>query len=279
MGEARRKLVRSVICWLLLSPLIIVILFPFAVMFLTAVKPGDEVLSARTTWLPSRFAWENFAEMWRAIDFGTALLNSLYVSAAATVVALLVAVPAAYAMSRYRFAGRDAYRDFLLITQMLSPIVLVIGLFRLVAWLGLVGRADSLVLVYAGFNIAFAVWMLQSYFATIPRDLEEAAWLEGASRLRTVIRVFLPLAAPAMTVTAIFTFINSWNEFAVALSLLRSPDTHTLPIKVFSQVAGRYSIQWHHVMAATLLATVPVSIVFAWMQRYLVRGLALGAVK
>jgi multiple sugar transport system permease protein len=243
MGEARRKLVRSVICWLLLSPLIIVILFPFAVMFLTAVKPGDEVLSARTTWLPSRFAWENFAEMWRAIDFGTALLNSLYVSAAATVVALLVAVPAAYAMSRYRFAGRDAYRDFLLITQMLSPIVLV------------------------------------SYFATIPRDLEEAAWLEGASRLRTVIRVFLPLAAPAMTVTAIFTFINSWNEFAVALSLLRSPDTHTLPIKVFSQVAGRYSIQWHHVMAATLLATVPVSIVFAWMQRYLVRGLALGAVK
>lgn len=279
MRERRAKIVRSVICWAALSPLILIIIFPFAVMFFTAVKPGDEVLSARPTWLPSRFAWENFSDMWRAIDFGTALLNSLYVASFATLAALIVSIPAAYAMSRYRFQGRTLYRDFLLITQMLSPIVLVIGLFRLVVWLGLVGTTNSLVFVYAGFNIAFAVWMLQSYFATIPLDLEEAAWLEGASRIRTVIRVFLPLAAPAMTVTAIFTFINSWNEFAVALSLLRSPDTHTLPIKVFSQVAGRYSIQWHHVMAATLLATVPVAIIFAWLQRYLVRGLALGAVK
>ena len=270
---------KSILCWLALSPLIVVVLFPFAVMIATALKPAAEVLSADPSWLPSRIAWENFVTMWQATDFGTALLNSLYASTLATLLALAVSIPAAYAMSRYRFPGQGLYRDFLLITQMLSPIVLVIGLFRLVAWLGLVGSVDSLVLVYAGFNIAFAVWMLQSYFATIPLDLEEAAWLEGASRFRTVIRVFLPLAAPAMVVTAIFTFINAWNEFAVALSLLRAPETHTLPIKIFSLVAGRYTIEWHHVMAATFLATIPVAIVFAWLQRYLVRGLALGAVK
>jgi len=171
---------KSILCWLALSPLIVVVLFPFAVMVATALKPAAEVLSADPSWLPSRIAWENFVTMWQATDFGTALLNSLYASTLATLLALAVSIPAAYAMSRYRFPGQGLYRDFLLVTQMLSPIVLVIGLFRLVAWLGLVGSVDSLVLVYAGFNIAFAVWMLQSYFATIPLDLEEAAWLAAS---------------------------------------------------------------------------------------------------
>ena len=110
-------------------------------------------------------------------------------------------------------------------------------------------------------------------------DLEEAAWMEGAGRVRTLIKVFLPLAVPAMVVTAIFTFINAWNEFAIALTLLRSQDSYTLPIQIFSLVSGRYTVEWHHVMAATFTATVPVAIAFAWLQRYLVRGLALGAVK
>lgn len=270
---------RTIISWLLLSPLMVVILFPFAVMFFTAVKPADEVLSTPTVWFPSTFRWANFIDMWGATGFGRALLNSLYVSTASTLAALVVAVPAAYALSRYEFKGKGAYRHFLLITQMLSPIVLVLGLFRLSVAVGLLDSVNVLVMIYAAFNIAFAVWMLQSYFATIPRDLEEAAWLEGASRFRTIIIVFLPLAVPAMVVTAIFTFINSWNEFVLALTMLRSAESHTLPIKIFSLVAGRYTVEWHHIMAATLLATVPVAIIFGWLQRYLVRGLALGSVK
>ena len=270
---------RTIISWLLLSPLMVVILFPFAVMFFTAVKPADEVLATPTVWLPSTFRWANFIDMWDATGFGRALLNSLYVSTASTLAALIVAVPAAYALSRYEFKGKGAYRQFLLITQMLSPIVLVLGLFRLSVAIGLLDSVNVLVLIYAAFNIAFAVWMLQSYFATIPLDLEEAAWLEGASRFRTIIIVFLPLAVPAMVVTAIFTFINSWNEFVLALTMLRSAESHTLPIKIFSLVAGRYTVEWNHIMAATLLATVPVAIIFGWLQRYLVRGLALGSVK
>jgi multiple sugar transport system permease protein len=127
--------------------------------------------------------------------------------------------------------------------------------------------------------MAFTIWMLQSYFNSIPRDLEEAAWMDGASHFTSLVKVFLPLAVPAMVVTAIFTFINSWNEFVLALTMLRSSENFTLPVQIFSQVAGRYQVEWHHVMAATVLATVPVAIVFSWLQRYLIRGMALGAVK
>jgi multiple sugar transport system permease protein len=272
-----RKAKRSVIAWALLAPLMVVILFPLAVMFITAVKPQTEVLNP--TWWPSEIRWRNFADMWAATNFGRALLNSLYASGVATAGAIVVSIPAAYAMSRFRFAGRGLVRQFLLVSQMLSPIVLVVGLFRLLASLGLVESVGALGLVYMAFNIAFAVWMLQSYFDTVPPELEEAAWMDGATRWQSLAMVFLPLATPAIAVAAIFTFINAWNEFVIALTLLRRQETHTLPIQVFSLVAGRYTVEWHHVMGATLVATLPVAVVFAWLERYLVRGLSFGALK
>ena len=271
------KMKRTLVAWVALSPLIVLTIFPFAVMFLTAVKPRPEVLSP--TWWPSTFMWSNFSDMWVATGFGRALWNSLYVSAIATIGAILISIPAAYALSRFRFAGQGAVRQFLLISQMISPIVLVLGLFRLLAAWGLVDNTTSVGFMYMAFNVAFVVWMLQSYFDTIPKDLEEAAWMEGAGRWLTLRKVFLPLCLPAISVTAIFTFINAWNEFVVALTMLRSEETYTLPIQVASLVAGRYTVEWHHVMGATLVATVPVAALFIWLQRYLVRGLALGAVK
>jgi multiple sugar transport system permease protein len=273
------KTKRSILYWIILAPLVIVILFPFAVMFVTAVRPRDELFVYPPTWGFSEFRWENFAEMWVKTNFGGALLNSLYVSITATGAALVLSIPAAYAMSRYRFVGKGLYKNFLLMTQMMSPIVLVLGLFRLMMTLGLVNDLNSLVITYAAFNMAFTIWMLQSYFNSIPRDLEEAAWMDGASHLTSLIRIFLPLAVPAIVVTAIFTFINSWNEFVLALTMMRSAEDFTLPVQIYSQVAGRYQVEWHHVMAGTVLATVPVAIVFSWLQRYLIRGMALGAVK
>ena len=274
-----RKLKKSIIYWLMLTPLSIVILFPFAVMFVTAVRPREELFVYPPRWTFSEFRWVNFADMWEKTNFGGALVNSLYVSITSTAIALALSIPAAYALSRHRFPGKGIYRNFLLMTQMMSPIVLVLGLFRLMAYLGLVNSLNSLVLIYAAFNMAFTIWMLQSYFNSIPRDIEEAAWMDGASHFRTLIKIFLPLAVPAMAVTAIFTFINSWNEFVLALTMIRSSADYTLPVQIFSQVAGRYQIEWHHVMAGTVLATVPVAIVFTWLQRYLIRGMALGAVK
>lgn len=273
------RLKKSIIYWLILSPLVIVILFPFAVMFVTALRPRDELFVYPPRWTFSHIVWQNFVEMWANTNFGGALLNSLYVSIAATILALVLSIPAAYALSRHRFAGQGLYRQFLLVTQMMSPIVLVLGLFQLMVQLHLVNELNSLVITYAAFNLAFTIWMLQSYFNTIPKDLEEAAWIDGSSHLTSLLKIFLPLAVPAITVTAIFTFINSWNEFVLALTMLRSDDRYTLPVQIYSQVAGRYQIEWHLVMAATVLATVPVAIVFSWLQRYLIRGMALGAVK
>ena len=275
----RRRVRLSLFCWSMLLPLVVLNLFPFAVMLLTALKPGSEVVSNAGTWLPSHFAWWNFVEMWQATGFGTALVHSLTVAIASTLASVVIGVPAAYAMSRFTFGLKRPYSNFLLVTQMLSPIVLVLGIFRLVVWLGLVNSLGALVAIYTGFQIAFAVWMMHGYFNSIPVDLEESAWLEGASRLRSLWSVFLPLSVPAVAVTAIFTFINAWNEFAIALTLLRDRETYTLPIQVFSLVAGRYQVDWHYVMAATLLATLPVAVLFAWLQRYLIGGLGVGAVK
>lgn len=271
------KLAKSVLIWLCMAPIFAVTLFPFLVMGMTAIRPQREVFS--DGWLPSEFAWHNFVEMWHATGFGKALWNSLYISTLATVLALAIAVPAAYALSRYRFVGRNAFRRFLLVTQMLSPIVLVLGLFRILVLFGVLDDQNVVALLYAAFNTAFAVWMLESYFSTIPRDLEKAAWMEGASSFTTMRRVFLPLALPAIAVTALFTFVNSWNEFVLALTLLRSEENYTLPIQILSIVSGRYAVEWHLVMAATLCATLPIAILFAWMQRYMLRGLTAGAVK
>jgi multiple sugar transport system permease protein len=270
---------RSLLIWLVLSPLLVIILFPFAVMLFTALKPRAEVFSYPPRWLPTELHWQNFVEMWQATDFGIALWNSTLISLGSTLVVLILSVPAAYAMARTNFAAKQPFRQFLLATQMLSPILVVLGIFHLVVSIGLVDNKFALVLIYAAFNIAFAVWMLQSYFASIPVELEEAALIDGCTRWRAIVSIFVPLAAPAMVVTSIFTFINSWNEFVVALTLLRSQSNFTLPLRIFSLVGGRYTVEWQQVMAATLLATLPVAIVFSWLQRYLVRGLTVGAVK
>ena len=274
-----RLLRKSALIWLGLGPLCLVILFPFVVMISTAVKPRAEVLAFPPHWLPSEIRLQNFADMWQAARFGPALGNSLLVSIAATVLCLLVAIPAAYAMARMQFRGQRLFRQFLLVTQMLSPIVLVLGIFRLMSKMGLVDQLPALVLAYIAFNLAFAVWMLQAYFQTIPRELEEAATLDGASSLQRLRLVFLPLAVPAIGITSVFIFIYCWNEFVLAMTLLRSNEKYTLTMQIFSLVGGRYQVEWDHVMGATLVASVPVAIVFAMLQRYLVSGLTVGAVK
>ncbi len=274
-----RPIRKAVILWLLLSPLLLIILFPFAVMISTALKTQVEVLAYPPRWIPQELAWENFANMWEAARLGPAVLNSIVISVSATVICLMVAIPAAYASARMEFHGDRLFRQFLLVTQMLSPIVLVLGIFRLMAKMGMVDQLPALVLAYVAFNLAFCVWMLQAYFQTIPRELEEAAKLDGANAFQRLRLVFLPLAAPAIGITSVFIVINCWNEFVLAMTLLRSPEKHTLTFQVFDLVGGRYKIEWNHVMAATLVASVPMAVIFAMLQRYLVSGLTVGSVK
>lgn len=273
------KAKKSVLCWALLSPFLIVVLFPYATMLSTALKQEDEIFTFERTWLPRDFYLGNFAELMFERGFGQALGNSLIISVGATLLSLAVAIPAAYALTRMRVPGEGALTNYLLITQMISPIVLILGLFRMFAYFGLINSLFSVIIAHSAFFTAFAVWMLKSYFATIPKDLEEAAWLDGASRFSAFIRVFLPLCLPGVVVTSIFTFVNSWNEYAMSLTLLRDVAQQTAPVKIAFLTGTLYQIEWHLIMAATLIASVPVAIVFASIQRYLIGGMSLGAVK
>ena len=270
---------RSVLYWLALLPLVVITLFPFAVMVSTALKPSDEIFAFPPRWLPSHLAWHNFVGMWTESDLGHALLNTMFVSLFSVALTLVIGMPAAYALFRYRFRGSNPFRIYLLMTQMVSPIVLVLGLFRVFVGLGLVDTLTPLIITYAAFNLAFTIVMLQSYFVTIPLELEEAAWIDGASWLRTVISIFLPLALPAVVVTAFFTLVNVWNEFVVALTLLRSDSNYTLQLKVFALASDLYEVEWHYTMAAILVATIPMVLIFSWLQRYLISGMSTGAVK
>lgn len=278
----RRRL--SLICWAVLSPLVLISLFPFLVMAVTALKPLSEIFTYPPRFLPQRPSLDAFAEMWNATRFALALRNSLEIAVESTLCTLVVAVPAAYALARMPFKLAGTYRQFLLVVQMLSPILLVLGLFRLMAAIPwgdgtLVNTRIGIIIPYAGFQMTFAVWMLSSYFTAIPREIEEAAWMDGCTRSRAIRSIFLPLALPAISVTGIVAFVAAWNEFAVALTLLRDADRQTVTLQVVNLVAGRYSVEWNQVMAATLTATVPVAVVFTWLQRYMVRGLTFGAIQ
>jgi multiple sugar transport system permease protein len=274
-----RRSTKSIVYWLVLSPLMVLILFPFAVMISTALKPADEVYSFPPRWMPSHLVWSNFSDMWTSINFGVALWNTVIVSLCATLLCILLAFPVAYVLSRRGFPGRSALRQFLVVTQMLPPIILIIGLFRLMAAAGMIDQLWSLVITYAAFNLAFTVWMLESYIDNIPLELEEAALIDGARWYQLTIHVLLPLAAPAIGVTAIFSFVTCWNEFVLALTFLRSPEKLTLTMRVFLLVTGAYTVHWQIVMAAALATALPAAAMFAVVQRFLVRGLAIGAVK
>lgn len=270
---------RSLTIWAILSPVLIVILFPFAAMLSTAMKKKDEIFTFTPSWIPESFYLGNFAELLFERNFGRAIGNSIYISVGATLLSIAVALPAAYALSRMPMRGKPGFRTYLLITQMISPIVLILGLFRMFAAFGMINDLNALVIGHSAFYMAFAVWMMQSYFNTIPKELEEAAWLDGAGRIRAFFAVFLPLCAPGIAVTALFTFVNSWNEYAMSLTMLRSAEMQTAPVQIAFLTGTLYETEWHLIMAATLLTVVPVAIIFASIQNYLIRGLAMGSVK
>ncbi|GAA5073818.1 multiple sugar transport system permease protein [Thermocatellispora tengchongensis] len=252
-----------------------VFVFPYLVMVLTALRPQDELREA--TYLPETFAWSNFVTFWS----GGLVQNlgvTLQVAAGSTILVLLVALPAAYYTARHDFKGRTAFLILVLITQMFQPTAMLVGIYREFSQLGLVDSVWSLILVNAGFNLAFAVWILNAYFASIPRELEEAAFMDGAGRGGALFRVTLPLAMPGVVTALIFTFIAAWNEFVVALTLTTSQENQPLPVALNSFI-GQYQVDWQNLFAGSVIATIPVIILFALIERKVVGGLTAGAVK
>ena len=267
--------------WLLLIILLVVLVvsvFPFAFALSTSLRPRSELFRFPPTWLPSTWAWKNFVDVWSAVPLLEFVKNSVVVSTLSTLLNMAFAVPAGYALARLRFPGKGVFRQVLLVTQMFSPVVLVIGLFRLMSGVHLIDTSASLVVTYAALSLAFSVWFLAGYFESIPVEIEEAAMMDGCTRLSALVRVVLPMSMPALVAALVFAFIWAWNEFMIALTFISTPDNRTLPLGIYSFL-GQYSVEWHYLMAAALIATVPVLVLFLLIEKHLVKGLTAGAVK
>lgn len=210
--------------------------------------------------------------------FGRQLLNSLVVSTATAIVGLVLSTTAAYAMSRWRFPGKERAMGAFLLTQMFPAVVMAIPLYLLLDALSLLDSLAGLVLVYATTSVPFSTWTLKGFFDTIPRELEEAAMLDGASRFTTFRVVILPLARPALAVTGLFSFMSAWNEFVMAATFLSSARSFTLPI-VLQRYVSDYGTEWGHFAAGAICVSMPVMLLFFALQRQFVEGLTAGGVK
>lgn len=253
-------------------------LAPYLQMLLTSLKTSDELFASPPGYLPEAWSWENYLRVWDVAPVWEYLRNTIIIAGLSTVLAIAVALPAAYYTARHRFRGRRPFLLLVLVTQMFAPTALVIGLYREMLLLDLIDTYTSLVLTNAAFNLAFSIWILHAYFSSIPFELEEAAWLDGCGKFTALRKVVLPLALPGVITAVIFTFIAAWNEFIVALTLTTTPEKQPLTVGITSFI-GQYEVQWQYLFAASLVAVVPVVALFAFIERYLVSGLTAGSIK
>lgn len=253
-------------------------IFPYVTMLSTALKPKSDITDMPPTYFPKVYEWVNFIKVFQEIPFGMYMRNTLIISIATMIIGIIVAVPAAYYVARNNFRLRTPFLLLVLITQMFSPTSLLIGIYRELSVFNLVNTYQGLILINVSFNLAFSVWILSSFFKTIPVEIEEAAFIDGASRFQTFRKISLPLAAPGIVTTAIFTFIAAWNEYVVAYTLASSPEKQPFSVGL-SLLTGLYEVKWNFLFAGSLIAIIPIIILFISIEKYLVGGLTAGSVK
>jgi multiple sugar transport system permease protein len=261
-------------------PILLVVVFaigPYFWMMLTSVKPDADITQWPLRYLPSTITFQHYGDLLAHTSFAVNLMNSLIVALGAVLVGLAVSVPAAYAFSRFRFAGRRALMTQFLVINMFPIVLLIIPLFVLMRSLGLLDTFIGIIAGHSTFAIPFAIWMLTSYMNSIPRELDEAAFIDGASRLQVIRLVLLPLLMPGLVTTAIYIFVTSWNEYLFAM-MLSGENVRTVTVAL-QHFIGEFTVQWGLLTAGGTLIAIPVTILFLLVQRRLVGGLTAGAVK
>lgn len=253
-------------------------LFPLYWLVKVSVTPNDLLYSEGIRLWPSRTTFEHFSFVLAHSDFPRFFRNSLIVSSLTAVVSTALAALAGYALSRFAFRGKLTISGLLLVTQMFPLVMLVAPIFKLLSPLGLTNSLTGLVIVYVAFNVPFACFLMQSFFDGIPRDREEAAMIDGASRFTAFRQIILPLTLPGVAATVGFVFTAAWSEMIFALMLISSNDKATFPVGLLSFVS-KFSVDFGQMMAAGVLALIPACLFFLLIQRYLVQGLTAGAVK
>ncbi len=270
--------VLSVLLYITVIIICVITLYPYFVMVCNALKSREEIFNINGTILPINALWGNFTDIWTMAPMARYLLNSIIVAGGSTIIAMICGIPAAYALARMKFKGKYVFLGFIIVSQMFAPVVLLIGIYKVMNILGMTNSLIGLIFVNAAFNQAFTIWLLRGTFMSISSEMEQAATIDGCNRIQSMIRVLLPVAAPGIVTTLIFIFINAWNEYTVALTLI-STDT-TKPMTVGINIFNGYNmIQWQYLFASSLFAIVPVVILFMMIEKNLVSGLASGGVK
>ncbi len=261
-----------------LGVLLVMVLFPFYWMTITSFKSEDQMRSLVSMFWPSPIVFENYDQLLRKTDFTSWFTNSAIVAVSSTLLATAVGTIGAYALARLRFRGRAFMSSATLITYLVPPSILFIPLYAQIRTLGLSDSLAGLIAAYPSFTVPFVTWLLMGYFESIPVELEESAMIDGATRFGAFRRIILPLAAPGVLAAALYAFTQAWNEFLYALVFITDVKQRTLPVGLSSFITGDV-YGWGYLMAGAVLTTVPVIVVYIYLQKYMVDGLTAGSVK
>lgn len=256
----------------------LVISFPILWMITVSVRPNVEVLKIPPTWLPEVFTLNAYREVLTNHRYVRCFVNSYFIAGAVTLIALTLGSLSAYALSRFTFIGKRLIMGFLVVTQMFPLVLLTIPYFQVLVSLRLYDTLLSLVIVYTTLCLPFSILMLKSYFAEIPRELEEAAMVDGCSRLQAIWRIIIPLSGPALVGTGLYTFLLAWNEFLFAVVLIESWSNRVVTMAIYSLLA-EFVTEWNMMMAFSVVASLPLVVAFIFLQKYVVRGMTVGAIK
>jgi multiple sugar transport system permease protein len=279
-SDVAERILGGPVLWMGLLLLLVFALAPFVWVALTSFKTRQELYATPLHYLPSVLTVTNYVDAWtsKLTPFSRFFANSLWVSSVTMVVTTAISILAGYAIARFRFAGRQAFLLIFLATQMFPAVLLIAPLLSQWYALGLIDTYQALIYSNLSFTVPFTVWMLVGYFESIPRELEESAMMDGCGRFGALCRVVLPLAAPGIAATAIFAFVSSWSELLFAITFTTQTEMRTLSAGLLFMV-GQYEIQWGQLSAGVMISTIPVAVLFVFLQRHLIRGLTAGALK
>ena len=278
MSRGMRRLLGRAGLYLLVAVIVFYTAFPFYWAVVSSLKGGQALFG--TELIPRNPEWSNYTDLFVQQPFGRNILNSVFVAGSVVLVSLVLASGAAYALGRVRFRGRTGLLMVILGVSMFPQVAVLSGLFELIRWLGLYNNLLGLTLSYLIFTLPFTVWVLTTFMRELPKELEEAAMIDGATPLTTITRVFLPLMGPALATTGLLAFIAAWNEFLFALTFTLTNEMRTVPVAIaLISGASAFELPWGRIMAASVIVTVPLILLVLVFQRRIVSGLTAGAVK